>query len=164
MVHLDISFKLWALTSINKIKCWFLKVLMFTGGILNLFPSKISYPIYQETPNLDFSHLTKGCSVFHNVAEAQSSSFVLEYQQLSEEELIRLKKEGVTTIIGFNLDSKRLKKFQENNLNFLFIPIQDYSNIALRKFSQLLQMKVDQKVIFQPQEIVNWISAEDLTI
>ena len=110
------------------------------------------------------SHLTKRWSVFHNVAEAQSSSFVLEYQQLSDEELIRLKKEGVTTIIGFNLDSKRLKKFQENNLNFLFIPIQDYSNIALRKFSQLLQMKVDQKVIFQPQEIVNWISAEDLTI
>ncbi|MHA1483063.1 MAG: hypothetical protein ACTSQA_06465, partial [Candidatus Heimdallarchaeaceae archaeon] len=65
-------------------------------------------------------------------------------------------------VVSFNLDSKRLKGYRQNKLNFLFIPIQDFCNVALRKFSQLLQMKVDQKVIFYPQEIVNWISAKDL--
>ncbi|MBY9000573.1 MAG: hypothetical protein KGD64_06645 [Candidatus Heimdallarchaeota archaeon] len=109
------------------------------------------------------SHLTKRWSAFYKTSENQPISLVLENQQVSGEELAQLKKEGVTTVVGFNLNSQRLNAYQENKMNFLFIPIQDYCNIALRKFSQLLQMKVDQKVIFQPQDVVGWISVEDLT-
>ncbi len=111
----------------------------------------------------NLSHLTKRWTAFNNTSMDESECFALERQELSLEELKKLKKEGVTTVISFNLDSKRLKDYQQNKMNFLFLPIQDFCNIALRKFSQLLQMKVEQKVIFYPQEIVNWISNNDLT-
>jgi hypothetical protein len=110
----------------------------------------------------NLSHLTKRWTAFNNTSKDKSECFVLETQELSWQELKRLKKEGATTVVSFNLDSKRLKKYQQNKMNFLFIPIQDFCNVALRKFSQLLQMKVEQKVIFYPQEIVNWTSANDL--
>ena len=110
----------------------------------------------------NLSHLTNRWTAFNNTSEDKSECFVLETQEFSWQELKILKKEGVTTVVSFNLDSKQLDKYQQNKMNFLFIPIQDFCNVALRKFSQLLQMKVDQKVIFYPQEIVNWISAKDL--
>ena len=110
----------------------------------------------------NLSHLTKRWTAFSNTSEDRSECFVLETQELSREELKILKNEGVTTVVSFNLDSKRLKEYRENKLNFLFIPLQDFCNVALRKFSQLLQMKVEQKVIFYPQELVNWISFNDL--
>ncbi len=110
----------------------------------------------------NLSHLTKRWTAFNNTSEDKSECFVMEKQELSQEELKGLKKEGVTTVVSFNLDSKRLKEYRQSKLNYLFIPIQDFCNVALRKFSQLLQMKVEQKVIFYPQEMVNWISANNL--
>jgi len=129
----------------NNIYCWNTIEISFKDFLANL------------------SHLTKRWTAFNNTSEDKSECFVLERQGLSWEELKKLKKEGVTTVVSFNLDSKRLKEYTQNKMNFLFIPIQDFCNVALRKFSQLLQMKVEQKVIFYPQEIVNWISDNDLT-
>lgn len=111
----------------------------------------------------NLSHLTKKWTAFNNASEDKPECFVLEKQELSLKELERLRTEGITTVISFNLDSKRLKGYKQNKMNLLFIPIQDFCNIALRKFSQLLQMKVEQKVIFYPHKIEDWISANDLT-
>jgi hypothetical protein len=136
------------------------KVSVSPGNNISLWnTSEISFKDFLA----NLSHLTKKWIAFNNTSEDKPECFVLEKQELSSEELKKLKKEGVTTVVSFNLDSKRLKEYKQNKMNFLFIPIQDFCNVALRKFSQLLQMKVEQKVIFYPQEIVNWISVDDLT-
>ena len=144
-----------------------------TLGINKFEIEKISsiqgFKLYQWVPKeisfKDFlaslSHLTKRWSAFRFSAEDKPIKFIIEKQPLSKNELSLLRKEGINTVISFNLDSTKLNDYQNNKMNYLFIPLQDFCDISLRKFAQLLQMKVEQKVIFHPQEVAVWISSNN---
>ena len=108
----------------------------------------------------NLSHLTHRWTAFEYASEDKPLSFTIDKSLDSNNDLDSLKKEGITTVLGFNLDSNILLDYQKSKMNYIFVPIYDFCNIALRKFAQLLQMKVEQKVTFFPFEIKNWLNGK----
>ena len=108
------------------------------------------------------SHLNKKW-IAHTFGQPESKlSFVLEDEKFSSSDFQDLKEAGINTIVSFSLDSSSIPIYQKNRMNFLFIPFIDYSNIALRKFAQVLQLETNEKVLFHPFEAKEWIGYQDL--
>ena len=100
----------------------------------------------------NLSHLNKKWLAYPFASEDSDLSIVLEKQPMSQRELELLRNEGVNTIISFKIDSMQLPMYQSNRMNFIYIPYIDYCNIALRKFTQVLQLEVGEQVLFQSFE------------
>ncbi|MCE7742435.1 MAG: hypothetical protein GOP50_08230 [Candidatus Heimdallarchaeota archaeon] len=109
----------------------------------------------------NLGHLNKKWMAYPFASEDSNLSFILERDDLSLKELELLRNEGVNTIVSFKIDSKKLQMYQSNKLNFIYIPYVDYCNIALRKFSQVLQLEVGEQVLFKPFETKDGINYTD---
>ena len=106
----------------------------------------------------NLSHLNKKWLAYPFAQEATNLSFILEKEDFSERELELLHEEGINTIIGFKINSKKIPLYQKHKMNLIYISYNDYCNIALRKFAQVLQLEVGEKVLFYPFDTKNWIS------
>jgi hypothetical protein len=146
-----------------------------TLGISKIEPSclhldsKTELP-YWDIPTLSFedflsslSHLNKKWLTYSYASEDSNLRIVLE-ESFSKQNYEELKKNGVSTVMSFTLDTRKALEIQKHRLNYIFIPFLDYCNISLRKFSQLLQLETNEKVIFHSQETINWKSYEELKL
>ncbi|MHA1396557.1 MAG: hypothetical protein ACTSSG_07705 [Candidatus Heimdallarchaeaceae archaeon] len=138
--------------------------------------SKLDYSCLDFGPNLtlntwtvphlsfdDFltslSHHSKNWVAYSYNRNSAPLRFIMEKQNFTTKDLKTLKKEGINVVVSYVNDSKRMRFFQEAKVNFLFIPFTEYCNIALRKFSQILQLELNEKVLFYPHEVSGWKTA-----
>ncbi len=110
------------------------------------------------------SHLNKKWLTYSYAPEESKLRIVLEEESFSKQNYEELKGNGVSTIVSFTLDTRKALEIQKQKLNYIFIPFLDYCNISLRKFSQILQLETNEKVLFFPQETINWKSYEELKL
>ncbi len=108
------------------------------------------------------SHLTKNWLAHILAPEDAEMSFVFDNQPLSHSEIEEIKKKGISNIIGFSFDSRKLHLYQKNKMNFLYIPFIEFYNISLRKFSQVLQLETNEQVLFYAQKDIEWISKNNI--
>ncbi|MCG3220308.1 MAG: Nif3-like dinuclear metal center hexameric protein [Candidatus Heimdallarchaeota archaeon] len=126
---------------------------------------------YWNLPNLSFedflsslSHSNKKWLTYPYAPGDSKLSIVLERHSFSQNDFEQLKKNNISTILSFNLDTRRAHEYQKHKINYVFIPFLDYCNISLRKFSQILQLETNEKVLFYPHETINWKSYEELKL
>lgn len=147
---------------------YFLQTLGITKFSSNKITSPSKFINYWSLPSVKFkdflsslTHLCKNWNAY-SYSNDEPLKIVLENLEFDEEEISLLKEQDVNTIISFKNNSRKTKLYQEHRMNFLFIPFIDYCNIALRKFSQILQLKTETKVIFYPQEILGRVDFFEL--
>lgn len=126
---------------------------------------------YWDLPTLSFedflsslSHLNKKWLTYSYASNDSKLRVVLEEKSFSQRDYEELKKNEVSTILSFTLDTRKAIEFQKQKFNYIFIPFLDYCNISLRKFSQILQLETNEKVLFYPHETINWKSYEELKL
>ncbi|TFG08640.1 hypothetical protein EU534_02685 [Candidatus Heimdallarchaeota archaeon] len=112
----------------------------------------------------NLGHLNKRWLSHSFASDSSSLSFVLEKEDFSDKQLQQLQKEGVNTIVSFKIDSRKIPLYQKHKLNFIYIPFLDYCNIALRKFAQVLQLEIGEKVLFYPSESKDWLGYSDFHV
>ena len=122
----------------------------------------VSTPTFEDFLT-SLSHLNKKWLTYSYAPEDSNLRLILE-EDFSQENYEELKENGVSTIISFDLDTRKALEIQKQKLNYIFIPFLDYCNISLRKFSQILQLETNEKVLFFPQETINWKSYEELKL
>jgi len=103
------------------------------------------------------SHLTNNWYALPVTEQAPKFIIVENEISLETEDLYLLKNNDVSTIFSFVIDSRNLQRYKEEKLNILFLHFVDFLNIALRKFSQMLQLEIKTKVVFQPQKSISLI-------
>jgi len=108
------------------------------------------------------SHLTKHWIAYPLAPEDVEMSFIFDNQSLSRSELEEIKKKGISNIIGFSFDSRKLHLYQKYKMNFLYIPFIEFYNVSLRKFSQVLQLETNEQVLFYAQKDVEWQTKNDI--
>ncbi|MCG3216273.1 MAG: hypothetical protein KAS63_06115 [Candidatus Heimdallarchaeota archaeon] len=108
------------------------------------------------------THLTKDWLAYSLAPEDVEMSFVLEKQTLTDSELREIKNEGISNIVGFAIDSRKIHSYRKHKMNFLFIPFIDFYNISLRKFSQVLQLETNEKVLFYAQTEAKWLNYQNI--
>ena len=148
---------------------YFLQTLGLSGSITTELTGVLENPLVSwEIKSMSFDdfltnlgHLNKKWLAYHFAPKDSNLSFVLERDDFTERELEILQKEGVNTVVSFKIDSKRIPLFQKNRINLIYIPVIDYCNIALRKFAQVLQLELGEKVLFHPHETKEWINYTD---
>ncbi len=139
---------------------YFLQTLGLTNAQTNDIPGIFKLPIINwKIPSMSFNdflanlgHLNKKWISYSFASEDSNLSFILEREELSSKELDLLRSEGVNTIMSFKIDSKKIPLYSSSKMNFIYIPYIDYCNIALRKFTQILQLEVGEQVLFHPLE------------
>ena len=104
------------------------------------------------------SHLTKNWLSYSLAPEESEMSFVFDNQSLSQFDIEEIKKRGISNLVGFAFDSRKLQQFQKYKMNYLYIPFIEFYNISLRKFSQVLQLETNEQVLFYAQKNVEWIT------
>jgi hypothetical protein len=132
--------------------------------------SEITIP-YWSLPSLSFedflsslSHSNKKWLTYAYAPSDSKLAVVLENQDFTLSDFEQLKKNDISTILSFNLDTRRAHEYQKHKINYIFMPFLDYCNISLRKFSQMLQLETNEKVLFYPHETINWKSYEELKL
>jgi hypothetical protein len=110
------------------------------------------------------SHLNKKWLTYSYAPKDAKLTVVLEKQSFLHKDYEQLKKNGVSTIVSFTLDTRKAHEYQKYKINCVFVPFLDYCNISLRKFSQVLQLETNEKVFFYPHETINWKSYEELKL
>ena len=108
------------------------------------------------------SHLTKNWLAYSLAPEDIEMSFVFDNQSLSQFDMEEIRKKGISNIIGFAFDSRKLHLLQKYKMNYLYIPFIEFYNIALRKFSQVLQLETNEQVLFYAQKDVEWITDKSI--
>ncbi len=95
---------------------------------------------------LNLQHLNKNWLIGSNKLDSANLSLVFETEPFTYNDLSTLKNEGVNTIVSFNFDSKNYMLYSAEKLNYFFIPLNDFCNIALKKFAQVLQFDTATKI------------------
>lgn len=108
------------------------------------------------------NHTNKKWLAYNFCSDEKELSIVLENKEYKQREIEKLRMEGINTIVGFKLDSGKVPLYQQNKINYLYVPFIDYCNVALRKFAQILQLEINEKVVFRPSETKNWIGTQEL--
>ena len=112
------------------------------------------------------NHLTNNWFALQNSPKNSDFTFIFSENDLSLIDLQSLKKEGVESILGFAYNSEKARFLKQYKLNRLILPFIDFLNIALRKFSQVLQLEIGESVYFYSQEsehLLNTKSMKDKT-
>ena len=135
-----------SLNNEKSVPCWSLSDLTFEDFLSSLSHSNKKWLSYSYAPS------------------DSKLSVVIEEESFSQNDYEQLKKNDVSTILSFTLDTRKAHEYQKYKINYIFIPFLDYCNISLRKFSQILQLETNEKVLFFPHETTRWNSYEELKL
>ncbi len=85
-----------------------------------------------------------------------SVRMVLADKILTKTDIVKIKRENINSMISFKVDSRNFQNYVSQKLNVLFIDYWEYCNIALRKFSQMLQLEAEVKTVYYNQPVQAW--------
>jgi len=108
------------------------------------------------------SHSTNNWFALQNSPKNSEFTFIFSENDLSLIDLQSLKKEGIESILSFAFDSEKSRFLKQCKLNHLILPFIDFLNIALRKFSQVLQLEIGESVYFYSQESEHLLNAKNV--
>ena len=108
------------------------------------------------------SHLTNNWFALQNSPKDSEFTFIFSENDLSLIDLQSLKKEGVENILSFAFNSEQARFLKQYKLNHLILPFIDFLNIALRKFSQVLQLEIGESVYFYSQDSEHFLNIKSI--